>query len=124
MSMSQAPLAGRSSPMSHMTADPLPGLVVIRGAQAGTVYYLAAPMITIGRDPDNDVQLDDPGVAPHHASIRRQPTARTGTFYVYDLASPAGVQVNGETIVLRHPLDPGDRVTVGRAVLEFFTPKG
>jgi len=122
MSSSQAPLSQRSSSIHQATAGPLPGLVVTQGIQAGTVYYLLSDIIAIGRTPDNDVCLDDRGIAPHHACIRRQRAGNAELFRIYDLGSGAGVQVNGAVICLRHPLVPRDRITIGGAVLEFFTP--
>ena len=122
MSTSQAPLSQRSSSIHQATAGPLPGLVVTQGIQAGTVYYLLSDIIAIGRTPDNDVRLGDRGIAPHHACIRRQRAGNDDLFQIYDLGSDASVRVNGAAICLRHPLVPGDRITLGGVVLEFFTP--
>jgi pSer/pThr/pTyr-binding forkhead associated (FHA) protein len=109
-----------SSSIRRATIVPLAGLVQTEGILAGTVHYLTTDVITIGSAPDNDVQLDDRGVASHLACIRRRRTGNGDVFQIYDLASPTGVQVNGVTIAMRHPLAHGDRIVIGRAVLELF----
>jgi pSer/pThr/pTyr-binding forkhead associated (FHA) protein len=108
--------------MDQVTAGPLPGLVVVWGTRAGTVHYLMSDVITIGREARNDIQLDDRGVALCHASIRRQHASNAEEFRIYDLGSSASVQVNGVTIGMRQRLVSGDRITIGRAILEFFAP--
>lgn len=108
--------------MDQVTAGPLPGLVVTRGTRAGTVYYLTSDVLAIGHELDNDVQLDDRGVVPHHACIRRQRAGNANVYRLYDLGSPTDVQVNGVPIVMRHSLAQGDRIIIGAAILEFFIP--
>lgn len=108
--------------MGQASAGSLPGLGALDHHQAGRGYYLTSNVITIGHALDNDVQLGDPGVAPHHACIRWQRAGAADEFLIYDLGSPADVQVNGVTIAMRHPLAHGDRITIGGAVLELFIP--
>jgi len=115
-------LSQRSSSIHQATAGPLPGLVVTQGIGAGTVYYLISEIITIGHRPDNDIRLDDREISSHHVCIRWQRAGNDDLFQIYDLGSDASVRVNGAAICLRHPLVPGDRITLGGVVLEFFTP--
>ena len=65
-------------------------------------------MITVGRAPDNDFVVDDPGVSWHHAEIR--PTAG-GAFEVVDLKSHNGTYLNGTAV------DPATEVTVWARML-------
>ncbi|MCW8944780.1 MAG: FHA domain-containing protein [Sedimenticola sp.] len=65
-------------------------------------------IVTIGRDADSDVQLNDPSVSRNHASIRRIYT----DLYIEDLGSTNGTQLNGRSIT-KHVLKAGDRLIIG-----------
>jgi hypothetical protein len=80
----------------------------------GRSYTLAKPSVTIGRLPECDVVLDDPGTSRQHARIRRTDAG----FVLTDLGSTNGTLVNDEPIQ-EHVLENGDRVTIGETVLEF-----
>lgn len=123
MTRSRSSLPQGSPSVNEPLIDSPPGLVVVRGPRAGTIFYLTSDVTTIGRAPDNDVCLEDRGVALYHATIRRNSHADTTTHYLYDLGSPTGVLVNGTQVGLREPLDFGDRIAIGTAVLEFFKPE-
>jgi pSer/pThr/pTyr-binding forkhead associated (FHA) protein len=64
---------------------------------------LARPLITVGRQLDNDIVLDAPSVSRHHAQLRW----RYGRFVIYDLGSQQGTWVNGQ-MVTEHVLQAGD----------------
>jgi pSer/pThr/pTyr-binding forkhead associated (FHA) protein len=70
--------------------------------------------VRLGRLPDSDVVLKDPGASRAHAEIRRQ----DDRFVIADLGSTNGTTVNGAAVTER-PLEDGDRITIGRTVLEF-----
>jgi hypothetical protein len=70
--------------------------------------------VTIGRQPDNSVSVDNPAVSAHHARVVREGDA----FVVEDLESRNGTFVNG-TRVARHVLQHGDVVLVGKHKLVF-----
>lgn len=69
--------------------------------------------IRLGRGSDNDVVLPDFSVSRRHAALRREP----GGWFVYDLKSTNGVQVNGVT-VRKAPLRAADRLKIG--IFEFL----
>ncbi len=69
--------------------------------------------VRLGRGSDNDVVLPDFSVSRRHAALRREP----GGWFVYDLKSTNGVQVNGVT-VKKAPLRSADRLKVG--IFEFL----
>src|SRR2546430_5838055 len=52
---------------------------------------VGAEPLAIGRDPQNDIVLDDRRVSRKHAEIR----LRLGRYTLYDLQSPNGTYVNG-----------------------------
>ncbi len=68
--------------------------------------------VTIGRDPDNDLVLDDRRVSRRHAEIR----LRLGRYTLYDLQSTNGTFVNGRRVA-EVVLGDGDRVVIGGSEL-------
>ncbi|HET8567757.1 MAG TPA: DUF3662 and FHA domain-containing protein [Candidatus Limnocylindria bacterium] len=64
--------------------------------------------VGIGRDPENDVVLDDRRVSRKHAEVR----LRLGRYTLYDLQSTNGTYVNGRRIA-EVVLSDGDRIAVG-----------
>lgn len=75
---------------------------------------LSRDLITIGRDPTNDVAIDHPLVSKKHAEIVKQ----NGVVYIHDLGSTNGTFVNGIKIK-KHPLQELDRIVVGPVELHF-----
>jgi len=77
-------------------------------------YPVRSRSITIGRQGDNTIVLDNPRVSSYHARIDK-----TGSDYVLtDLQSTNGTLVNNENVVSRKLLH-GDRIRVGEHVLLF-----
>jgi transcriptional regulator with GAF, ATPase, and Fis domain len=74
----------------------------------GNELRFAALPITIGRDPDNDVPLDDNKLSRRHCRIVRGAEG----FFVEDLESSNGTYVNGERAD-RHALSLGDTIRIG-----------
>ena len=75
----------------------------------------ASPVrLLIGRDPQNDVVLDDRRVSRKHAEIR----LRLGRYTLYDLQSTNGTYVNGRRVAEK-VLDDGDKISVGGLELVF-----
>ena len=68
---------------------------------------IAEAVITIGRDLDNDIVLDDRRVSRQHAQLRR----RFGQYVLYDLDSSGGTMVNGRP-VREAPLQAGDVIAL------------
>ena len=75
---------------------------------------LAKERVTIGRRPDNDVCLPYPAVSGEHAAV----VTILADSFLEDLGSTNGTFVNGTRITSEVALRPGDRVQVGRTVLE------
>lgn len=77
-------------------------------------YPVRSRSITIGRQEDNTIVLDNPRVSSYHARIDK-----TGSDYVLtDLQSTNGTFVNNENVVSRKLLH-GDRIRIGEHVLLF-----
>jgi len=78
------------------------------------VVHVLARKTSIGRTPDNDLQIDAKYISRHHAVILAGP-AHT---IIEDLNSTNGVTVNGRRIT-RQILKDGDIVVVGRTQYRF-----
>jgi hypothetical protein len=91
-------------------------LTVLDDGPAGRTYPLGAASVTIGRLPDSDIVISDPGASRHHAQIRFD----GDRYLVSDLGSTNGTLVNDERADER-VLRDGDRLTIGSTVLEFRT---
>lgn len=70
--------------------------------------------LAVGRDPQNDLVLDDRRVSRRHAEIR----LRLGRYTLYDLQSTNGTYVNGRRVA-EMVLSDGDRLSIGGIELLF-----
>jgi FHA domain-containing protein len=80
----------------------------------GRTVRIRREAVTIGRLPECDVVVSDPGASRRHAQIRHQ----NGSYLITDLGSTNGTLVNGLP-VHSHELHEGDHITIGNTVLEF-----
>jgi hypothetical protein len=87
-------------------------LIVGEGDARRTVRL--GSVATIGRLPECEVAIADPGASRRHAQIREQ----SGVYTLTDLGSTNGTRLNGQTVQSRELAD-GDRITIGTTVLEF-----
>ena len=89
-------------------------LRITRGQQIGSVYELSADVITIGRNPNNDIFLNDMTVSRKHATL-----SKTSVSYrIKDEDSFNGVWVNGHA-VSEAMLNVGDQLQIGSFRLIF-----
>jgi hypothetical protein len=84
--------------------------VVIDGAR----HELTKRAIVLGRSRDCDIPIDDPNVSRRHAEIRQE----DGAYWIVDLDSTNGVEVNGERVD-RALLGHEDRIVLGKTTLTF-----
>ncbi len=82
-------------------------------ADGGKEYALGDRSV-IGRLQGSEVEIQDPGASRRHAEIRRD----GADFVVVDLGSTNGTLVNDQPVA-EATLEDGDRITIGRTVLEF-----
>jgi hypothetical protein len=75
---------------------------------------LGPEALAIGRDPQNDIVLDDRRVSRKHAEIR----LRLGRYTLYDLQSTNGTYVNGRRVA-EVVLSNGDRIGIGGVELQY-----
>jgi hypothetical protein len=90
-------------------------LHIKHGPHAGKSYILNRLPVLIGRDPQNDICINDPHVISRHAQIYSD---RKG-YYLRDLGG--GTSINGHSVKNNVvALIPGDVVRLGRSVLFVF----
>lgn len=91
-------------------------LISTRGPLSGSRYLLDEDELTVGRDPHEDIMLDDGTVSRSHAVFKRI----EGRYHVEDRGSLNGTYVNRERVedtVLRN----GDEIMIGKYRFVFFT---
>jgi len=92
--------------------------LLIRSEEGREVVHVLGRKTSIGRTPDNDLQLDAKFISRHHAVILVGPVNTV----IEDLNSTNGVQVNGRRIT-RQTLRDGDQIAIGRAHYRFALRK-
>jgi len=88
------------------------GVIIAREGSVRREVRLSADPLTVGRDPKNDIVLDDRRISRRHAEVR----LRLGRYTLYDLQSTNGTFVNGRRIA-EMVLSDEDRITIGGAEL-------
>ena len=91
-------------------------LKLIRGGVSGQVLPLAGDRVILGRHPSCQIVLDNAAVSRHHAQILES----HGTFYLEDLRSRNGTQLNGNSIKGRVELHDGDQIDLCDYIFQFL----
>ncbi|WP_437977741.1 diguanylate cyclase [Sorangium sp. So ce295] len=84
--------------------------------QRGKRYVVRGAGISIGRDPENDISIDDPTISGRHCCIRGEGKE----VVVQDLGSTNGTYVN-DVNVRRQGLVGGEQLWLGATVLKYLT---
>lgn len=87
---------------------------VLDGLERGLVFTELPTPITIGREDDNDIRLNDERVSRFHAKVQDD----DGHVILTDLQSTNGTRVNGHPVQV-HVLQVGDQIQIGRCLLVF-----
>lgn len=100
-------------------------LAVLSGARAGRSASYRKDSITIGRHPDNDLQLDpraDLEVSARHLVLEFGPPG----WVARDLGSRNGTYINGVRVLGQFPVRSGDRIRMGTngPLIEFRSGPG
>jgi len=93
----------------------MPRIIISNTKQASSNELpLSEGTVTIGRNKDNDIQIDDPAVSAYHAKLVSffKPT------YIQDLRSTNGTYVNGAK-VMEYTLTDGDIISIGEHKILF-----
>src|SRR5215475_652691 len=89
--------------------------IIVTGTDQQRREFELGAVNTIGRHPDNTLQILDRIVSKEHAQIIRQPDGR---YLFRDLGSLNGSFLRGER-VSEHVLRDGDEITLGSTQLAF-----
>ena len=87
---------------------------MISKEQGREIVNVLGRKTSVGRTPDNDLQIDAKFISRHHAVILAGPVHTV----IEDLNSTNGVLVNGQRVA-RQILKDGDEVIIGRSHYRF-----
>ncbi|MEQ1859791.1 MAG: FHA domain-containing protein [Chthoniobacteraceae bacterium] len=90
----------------------MPKLIVTLQDGTQQTYDLAEESITIGRSPDNTLQIEDPSVSSHHASL----VFKDDDYVLRDVGSTNGSRLNGKDLATDtdYRLQDGDTLRLGK----------
>lgn len=118
------PAVASAAPTRATAAAPStgpPAVRVVEGPDHAGASFSVDREITVGRAAGADIALPgDSFTSSRHARL----WVDAGRLWVEDLGSTNGTQVNGQAISAATGLRPGDRVQVGRTVLEVAASQG
>jgi hypothetical protein len=108
------PPSQEATPAPRAAAAPAGSARLIQVDGEGREFALDRDTSVIGRLGGSEIEIQDTGASRRHAEVRRQGP----DFVIVDLGSTNGTLVN-EAPVAEQVLEDGDRITIGRTVLEF-----
>ena len=90
-------------------------LYVIDGTAEGQSFDIGSDTVTVGRSPENDIQMRDMAVSRKHLKIQK----KGAHLFITDLNSRNGTYVNGKRIAtgIEVAIDEGEAITVGMSVV-------
>ncbi len=92
-----------------------PTKVVVMDASGSRVStHRLSGTLDIGRDPNCQIRPNDTYLSQQHARI----LDRNGSWVVEDLGSTNGTYLNQEKVTVPSQISPGDRIRVGKTVIE------
>jgi len=88
--------------------------LLVRADGGSEIVHVLGRKTSIGRTPDNDLQIDAKFISRNHAVILAGPNHTI----IEDLNSTNGIAVNGKRIT-RHTLRDGDALAIGKTTFRF-----
>ena len=92
-------------------------LKVTKGSATGQMIPLLSDGTILGRHPSSQIVLDDGAVSRHHAQV----VIESGTFFIEDLRSRNGTEVNGVRISTKTVLNDGDAIRICDHLFQFLS---
>jgi pSer/pThr/pTyr-binding forkhead associated (FHA) protein len=86
-------------------------LITRSGSNVGKKEELNKKIFTIGRDPSNDLILENSEISRLHAKITRSDIS----YFIEDLNSTNGTFINGKKLIAPEKLSDGDLITLGES---------
>jgi diguanylate cyclase (GGDEF)-like protein len=90
---------------------------VLTGLEAGRVFVVASDTLVVGRGSTCDLRIDDSSLSRQHCRIRKT----NGVYFVEDLESRNGTQVNGMRIKAPVRLDDGALIQLAAGTIIMFS---
>lgn len=90
-------------------------LVEKSGPETGKKFPLVWDEVTIGRDKENTIVVNDEAVSMKHAKIKKI----GNTYYLFDCASDNGTFLNNKKLLRPKPLSDWDEIHIGRTTILF-----
>src|SRR6266568_635417 len=92
----------------------------LTGSQAGSTILIQKPVLTIGREPGNDIVVTDPSVSRRHAQI----TLNGGVWVISNLTQQNIVIVNQRNVPpsQQSPISERDTIAIGAGTTFLFLP--
>jgi pSer/pThr/pTyr-binding forkhead associated (FHA) protein len=103
------------SPIKSLVLGMIPRLVAICGPCSHRTFYLDEPTVSIGRQPSNDISLDDPYVSRNHCLIRNE----GDEYMLEDLNSANGTYVDDARVKGSAHLREGSLIQIGNSLFVF-----
>jgi pSer/pThr/pTyr-binding forkhead associated (FHA) protein len=91
-------------------------LIMHSGPTPGKIFPMEGDVITIGRESENGIVINDAEVSRKHTQFVFQ----GGKFVVTDLGSTNGTFVNGQRLTGQHVLQPGEVISLGEQINLLF----
>ena len=91
-------------------------LVMHSGPTPGKVFPLDGDVVTIGREAENNIVINDAEVSRKHTQFVFQ----GGKFIVTDMGSTNGTFINGQRLTGQHILTPGEIISLGEQINLLF----
>lgn len=102
-----------------MLTLPIPTLIVQRQEDEDAEVQWEQPVLTVGRDPQNEVVIDHKLASRRHARFEKDEVG----FYIRDLESTNGTYLNGQKITGSQLLRNNDEVWIADTVIVFRDPE-
>ena len=99
--------------------DEGPLLIVVKGIGVGQTFSVSKNELKIGRDPDNDIFLDDITVSRKHDLIKH----KKGNLVISDVGSLNGTYLNHERVDEAY-LDNKDEIQIGKFKMIYIDKSG
>jgi pSer/pThr/pTyr-binding forkhead associated (FHA) protein len=103
----------RSKPARRGRGTPTKLVVLDENGSRVSTHRLSGSL-EIGRDADCAIRPDDTYLSQQHARVFE----RNGSWVVEDLGSTNGTYLNQQKVTVPSQISPGDRIRVGKTVLE------
>ncbi|EDY21402.1 FHA domain containing protein [Chthoniobacter flavus Ellin428] len=91
----------------------MPKIIVSLPESGAITHELTDAEVTVGRVPDNSLQIEDISVSSHHATLT---LGEGGDYVLRDIGSTNGTELNGKEIPREedHKLQDGDKIVFGK----------